>query len=503
MKLNKIIAAISAFLMMTSLYSCDMFDNSNSIVNIGKQGAVTTQTETAQSAELNTQAAENALKSEGTDVKKDNNMSSEKDKHVSNYFTSDAFNRLYHDGFTPLDDSRAFDSIVSKETADVIKFWLESACNELTGEIMSNVSCINGYLIIDVYSLSDYRKITDVRNVVIDLYTNKTLDLSDVFYDLSEYKIYCNKMIANVAQQGETSGEYGNRVPAVTKADFTELDDSFSAVTPFGVYIFDDNPFFESGFKYNIYPENKALYNRYPENEVLYNNSIIFSQARDMSDIFTEDTMISEHKIEDTVSSEYEFEYEYSGKIGNFSIGKIISSGDAWSEQKIKNVNNLSSVVMNDEKIKSDLYRRFKKETDCPAMYTDDGLFIGYGIGSEGYADANIAVVMITNVLSKNDGGHDGKLVFCYDADTLELLSNEETIKRLFGDDWTQNCNFSYRGEAVSCEELSEGIKNMVPSYFFSYTDKNRLYQSISFDTVETEVEDIINYGGKYSIVKK
>ncbi len=204
------------------------------------------------------------------------NSETEKSVYNPTYYTSLAFDSGYF-GLTPLYNIDQINTIVNEEMRTKIISWLQSAESEMSDTLSSKVECKNGYLFIDVYSENESCEITDVRSVIFDLYSNKQLELKDIFYNTDDYMSYCNKLIKDVYERGYIYNYSGSKMPVIKKGDFTELDDKFSAVTCLGIYIYPQNPYIESGLQYNMYYED----------EYILNNSIIFSEPRNMEGIFT------------------------------------------------------------------------------------------------------------------------------------------------------------------------------------------------------------------------
>ncbi len=486
--MKKIKAIVVIALAIASLYSCGVYEENENTATPADTVTDTLVTIKVPEFVTTAQVSDNSNASDSQSSKKE--LVSQKKSYDSTYYISSALCGVYH-GCTPLGTEDKLDPLIDENIKNTVADWIRSASDDMEGYVETSASCINGYLFMDILSMDDLWNITDVESAAFDLYSNTKLELEDIFYDVSEYRAHCNSIIEQYAKRGEMGDRYGGRKSLVSKESFTGLDDSFSCITPLGIYIYPNNPFFEHGIKDDIY---------FISDEFFYNNSIIFSKARDMKGIFTDDTKIYENKI---YENKDEFKYVYSGKTGNFDISQIIASCDKWSNEKIQKVNSLASVVMEDETIKSDLYKRCGKPADGPAMYDDQsGLFVGYDIEITGDTDANAAVVSITSVLTKNDGGCDRKLVYYFDADTLEPISNSDAITRFLGSNWTENCKCSYKDKDISFDELMDGIKNMVPSGFYSYNNNtdNKTYKTLHFDTVEGDLDDSLNYGGKYSV---
>lgn len=214
------------------------------------------------------------------------NSKVEEIRYNPTYYTSTAFDSGYF-GMTPLYNIAQINTIVNEEMRTKIISWLQSAENEMPDTLNTKVDCKNGYLFIDVYSENESCEITDVRSVIFDLYSNKQLELKDIFYNTDDYMSYCNNLIKDVYERGEIYNYSGSKMPVVKKGDFTGLDDKFSAVTCLGIYIYPQNPYIQSGLMYNMYCED----------EFILNNSIIFSEPRNMDGIFTKDVVIREDKV--------------------------------------------------------------------------------------------------------------------------------------------------------------------------------------------------------------
>lgn len=174
---------------------------------------------------------------------------------------------------------------------------------EIKPEIIVSKECVNGYLSVFVNMKYEYivqnghDYVYFGKSAVYDLYEGTKLQLSDLFYNGTDFVKYINDRIKKEEiLRGELSPE------VEMKREFAGIQKDFDNFTLRSVYFTKDNPYFIQGEMFNF--------------DNYYYDIFVVNEPRDMKEIFKDDSKISQeyfmtwaHIYDKVVNEEDEIEY--------------------------------------------------------------------------------------------------------------------------------------------------------------------------------------------------
>lgn len=355
-----------------------------------------------------------------------------------------AYNCYLNYGY--LDNKPDFSSIKDEAVRSAVQSWMAVAEAEISAEIPAfeafceargyayykapnwtekfttppNCSAFakNGYLSVRVY-LPYYDKkqmeygFYDCRSAIFDLYTGEKLELSDLFFSGEEFVDDLNAEISRKFTAPMFNSEYYMDGPATknypvkrTFAGLTKESLNFSD----SIYFPHKNPFIDASAEVPL----SRLY------------SCVLNYPRDMAGIF-----------DDTVEV-----YEYAENHTTFLPGyptdsvlvrELIRDCFFLSPEQIEKVNSTALSMLSDKEVIALAKDRFG--WDIAGKGSDD-YYERCGLEIEVLADRNLICISIAPT---SQGFFAGAINKYLDLETLRVLTPEELVARIYGEDWEEN----------------------------------------------------------------
>ncbi|MDO5559643.1 MAG: substrate-binding domain-containing protein [Oscillospiraceae bacterium] len=310
-----------------------------------------------------------------------------------------------------------------------IREYLAQWNNELPERTKGCITVINGYLF--AYSDdSNFDCDTFAESAIFDLYTGCQLQFSDLFYRDTDYIEYYNKQIAQYLHNTYLGFTDEVNKHIAQKREFCGVTDD-CIFAPTGrycqIYVPEINPYFTGTIICSL-----------PQDSFFYSNSIVFREPRDMNDLFTGNVDISSSMYD--ASSDDEFTYGHHEQTGGVRMNKLLDRSTVLDDQKITQINQIARDMVNDSFVADICRNTFGRSlTDAGNLY-GPMFYNGYAVDVDVYKDKNIFTVTTCYLGSKADPFHPA-IVYVYDLNNLGKLTNKQTLKKIFGGDYTEYTN--------------------------------------------------------------
>ena len=353
----------------------------------------------------------------------------------------------YYFAHLPIDQQTLrLSGIADKAVLDKVNSWISEAAlraeteckkerekvgstysNDLNGgsDVGVSASCYNGYLIIDVRSTyfneaSDNGGIIYLtgESAIFDLYTGEKIELPELFYEGVDFISFFNSKIRkeiSLPQMADNFETEGVRL----KREFAGItEDMLNNITPALVFFPKNNPYFPNGFQVGV-----------NVSDSFFRENSLLGVSRDMEGLLN----LNEY------SEIYHWQWEYETDGTEFMppeakentiLSGLIKSCPYLSDEQIERINGTVSGLVGNSEAEERLGKIFEMSFDTPMYSSDDGWFNGIFQQTMLYPKQNFFTVCFGGYM------YEETVIFAYDLDTFERLTNEEILERSCGSDW-------------------------------------------------------------------
>lgn len=337
--------------------------------------------------------------------------------------------------------------------------------NEYDMPYYVTASCKNGYLFVDVVTSSHFQDETEseldytvpyyAESGIWDLYTGEKLELTDLFYEGTDFISHYNKCVENEIYLPQSlTGFTAITVPL--KREFAGITEDSTCLSVDTVYFLKGNPYFQNGMSY--YVDTADLFFR--------DNSVI-GQMREIENLFVdaENMYISRYSW---INDDNNITYSSHETVKNI-VMNLIDSSTVIDDSKIEQINDLARRTAESDEAAQLAKKLFKADFDTP-IYSQEGYFNGYLLYISVYKDAGIVEIKISQYMDEIGAA------FYYDLDSLDRLSNSEVFRRVFGDR-VNDIGIMYNEDVSFVYSDEEADSSTITGIFIS--DRNQ-YRSVN-----------------------